>query len=196
MGWASEFGMGSLEHAVHAKGIGMANEISKWAGITLTDAVGRMLEESGKPIKAVSADMGKPYSTLCRELDPADEGAKLGVDTLYPLICSICGSTPETPPLPLQWLAARLGFRCVPVSRHQLDAEASPDAVRAMRVLVDFVALCEDRSASIEVVTAAYDAASYEVEKFACKAGRARQEKVAMPSLRVASKPSWWKIWR
>lgn len=178
----------------------MANEISKWAGITLTDAVGRMIEASGTPVKAIAADIGKPYSTLCRELDPADDGAKIGVDTLFPLIRSCSGSAPEIPPGPLQWLASRLGFRCVPVSRHQRngqDAEPSPDAVRAMRVLVDFIALCEDDNASIEAITAAYDAASYEVEKFASEAARQRDTNMALPSLRPEQTPhEWWKFWR
>ena len=170
----------------------MADVFSKWNGITLTDAVGRMLEESGKPIKAVSADIGKPYSTLCRELDPSDDGAKLGIETLYPLMVAACGPEPDEPPLPLQWLAARLGFRCVPVSRHQAEAEPSPDAVQAMRVIVDFIQLCENGKASIEEITAAYDAAVYEVEKFASKASRQRKNVFVFACLRSEPSQSWW----
>lgn len=87
-----------------------ARDSNKWAGVTLTDAVGRMIDESGKPVKAVAADIGKPYSTLCRELDPADDGAKLGAETLYPIIVSVCGQQPKTPPAPLEWLCHRLKF--------------------------------------------------------------------------------------
>lgn len=163
--------------------------ISKWNGITLTDAVGRMVETSGKPVKAIAADIGKPYTTLCREIDPADEGGKLGVDTLYPLCRTCCGERPETPPIPLLWLASRLGFRCVPVSRHCGDEDPSPDAVRAMRVIVDFFARCEDENATIEAITAAYDAAIYEVERFASQAGRERQVEMPLSSLRPVDSP-------
>lgn len=170
----------------------MARRVPKdLTNMSLLDAVNRMLEATGEAEKSIAADVGKPLSTLQRELNPHDDGSKLGVDMLFPLMVAACGRTPETPPLPLQWLAARLGFRCVPVSRHQLDAEASPDAVRAMRVIVDFVALCEDRSASIEAVTAAYDAAVCEIEKFATRAARERGGHIALPSLRRET--SWWK---
>lgn len=63
--------------------------------------------EGKKPAKQVAADIGKPYSTLMRELAPWDEGAKLGIETLIPLM----RSTGDT--RPLQYLAAHMGFRLV-----------------------------------------------------------------------------------
>jgi hypothetical protein len=88
----------------------------------MTDAVGRMIDESSKPIKAISGDIGKPYTTLCRELDPDDDGAKLGVETLYPIIVSVCGTRPLFVPAPVEWLCHRLRFAVLPFGFAEPDA--------------------------------------------------------------------------
>ena len=49
---------------------------------TLTEVIESMIDEGEKPIKAIAAEIGKPYPTLKRELNPADDGAKLGADAL------------------------------------------------------------------------------------------------------------------
>ena len=100
-----------------------ARNPNKWSGVTLTDAVGRMIEVSERPVKAVAADIGKPYSTLCRELDPDDEGAKLGAETLYPIIVSVCGPCPLVVPAPLEWLCHRLSFAPLPFGCAEPDAD-------------------------------------------------------------------------
>ncbi|GFK96144.1 hypothetical protein NNJEOMEG_04024 [Fundidesulfovibrio magnetotacticus] len=66
-----------------------------------------MARQSPKSIKSISEEVGKPYSTLMRELDPADKGAKLGVELLLPLMQS-CDSI-----APLRYLADRMGYRVV-----------------------------------------------------------------------------------
>ena len=70
---------------------------------TLTEVIESMIDEGEKPIKAIAAEIGKPYPTLKRELNPADDGAKLGADALLGIMAS-CGSI-----APLEWLADRLG---------------------------------------------------------------------------------------
>ena len=99
-----------------------ARDSNKWSGTTLVDAVGRMIEDSGKPVKAIAADIGKPYSTLCRELDPEDEGAKLGAEVLYPITLSVCGPRPGVAPPPLEWFAHRLHFTVHPFGCEEPDA--------------------------------------------------------------------------
>ena len=90
----------------------MTREISQPA--YLSEAVEIMVDGCGKPLKVIAADVGRAYSTLVRELDRADVGAKLGVDELTPLMRACCGERPEESPLPLLWLAEKFGFRLVP----------------------------------------------------------------------------------
>lgn len=71
---------------------------------TLSEVVSDMIENGNKPIKAIAADIGKPYSTLKRELNVDDDMAKLGADVLLGIMAS-CGSI-----APLEWLADRLGY--------------------------------------------------------------------------------------
>ena len=56
------------------------------------------------PLKAVAAEIGKPYATLTRELNPDDEGAKLGADLLLPIM-RVTGDVRM-----LEWLADKLGY--------------------------------------------------------------------------------------
>ena len=76
--------------------------------MSMSEAVRRMVDDSGLPLKAIAAETGKGYTTLYRELDSEDDGAKIGVDTLPLLIRACCGDAPQEPPLPLVVLAARL----------------------------------------------------------------------------------------
>ncbi|OLN24930.1 hypothetical protein DVDV_3788 [Desulfovibrio sp. DV] len=66
-----------------------------------------MVRSGPKPIKEVAHTLGKPYSTLMRELDPEDRRAKLGVETLLPLM-QACNST-----VPLRCLAEAMDHRLV-----------------------------------------------------------------------------------
>lgn len=50
------------------------------------DAVNQMIEDCGLPIKAIAEKVGKPYGTLKRELNEYDEGAKLGIELVVPLM--------------------------------------------------------------------------------------------------------------
>ncbi|MGD9610437.1 MAG: phage regulatory CII family protein [Desulfovibrionaceae bacterium] len=64
-----------------------------------------MVQNCPKPMKNIAAAVGKPYSTLMRELDPEDRRAKLGVEMLLPLMRA-CNSV-----IPLRHLAEELGYR-------------------------------------------------------------------------------------
>ncbi|MDY6233284.1 MAG: phage regulatory CII family protein [Desulfovibrio sp.] len=73
---------------------------------TLTEVARDALIYDGPqlPLKVVAAEIGKPYATLARELNPDDEGAKLGADLLLPIM-RVTGDVRM-----LKWLADKLGY--------------------------------------------------------------------------------------
>lgn len=79
--------------------------------------------ESPMAAKDLAVAIGKPYSTLLREVNPYDSGAKLGAETLL----QIMEQTHNTKPL--QFMADRLGFELVP------SRKASPQAPGAVPVV-------------------------------------------------------------
>jgi hypothetical protein len=74
---------------------------------SIMEVIQEMVRKSGKPAKSLARELGKPYSTFMRELNNIDKGAKLGVETLLPLM-QACGSV-----MPLRYLASRMGCRVV-----------------------------------------------------------------------------------
>lgn len=72
------------------------------------------------PAKVVAQEIGKPYSTLLRELNPFDENAKLGVETLLKIM------KVTRNPDPLRFMAEELGYVLVPAKPRQDDAPARP----------------------------------------------------------------------
>lgn len=84
-----------------------------------------MVQNSHIPIKTLAESVGKPYSTLMREIDPGDRGAKLGVDLLLPLM-KTCNSI-----APLRHMAAGMGYRVVSMR------EISPDKSTFHEELLD-----------------------------------------------------------
>lgn len=62
------------------------------------------------PVEArnIARAIGKPYSTLMRELNVYDTGAKLGADTLL----QIMQATRDIKPL--EFMAGELGYKVVP----------------------------------------------------------------------------------
>lgn len=73
---------------------------------TITELVQQMLiySEPKLPLKKVASELGKPYTTLIRELNPEDEYAKLGADLLLPIM----RITKDV--RPLQWLAEKMEY--------------------------------------------------------------------------------------
>lgn len=49
-------------------------------------AVHELVTQGKMPAKSVAIAIGKPYSTLLRETNPLDPGAKLGVETFMAII--------------------------------------------------------------------------------------------------------------
>jgi hypothetical protein len=73
----------------------------------LTRIVHTSILESPIPAKVIAKKINKPYSTLLREVNPYDEGAKLGVETFLDIL-KITGDT-----APLEYIANELGLELV-----------------------------------------------------------------------------------
>ena len=63
--------------------------------------------ESHIPAKVLAQKLGKPYSTLLREVNPYDMGAKLGVETFMEIL-KLTGET-----APIEYMARELGLEVV-----------------------------------------------------------------------------------
>ena len=71
-------------------------------------AVHELVTQGKMPAKSVAIAIGKPYSTLLRETNPLDPGAKLGVETFMAII-----ETGDSTPLNV--MVRELGYRLAPV---------------------------------------------------------------------------------
>lgn len=74
----------------------------------LIKVVHTVVLENEMPAKALADEIGKPYSTLLREINPYDKGAKLGAETLL----DIMQQTKDVSPL--MYMAEVLGYEMVP----------------------------------------------------------------------------------
>lgn len=106
--------------------------------------VNEMVGEDKQTQSLIAVKVGKAHSTLQRELNPFDKGAKLGVETLIPLMLA-CGSAK-----PLEFIAAAMGYAVVPVG-----ALANPDganmAEECLQVLprvTEFARVAMDKQAA------------------------------------------------
>lgn len=96
--------------------------------------VNQMAEDSGKSLVTIAEEIGKPYSTLKRELNEFDDGAKLGAATLLPLMRA-CGNSVK----PLEYLASRMGHRLVKMSDCESDKPTlAEELLDDLPVLADF----------------------------------------------------------
>lgn len=90
--------------------------------MSLREAISECVDASGIPLKKIAADMGISYSYLLRKLNVNDNEARISVDELFPLIVAVNGRHPTSAPLPLRWLAHRLGFDVLPFGYAEPDA--------------------------------------------------------------------------
>lgn len=77
----------------------------------LISAVHDLVLESGLGAKNIAAAVGKPYSTLLREVNPFDDGAKLGAETLVDIM-RVTGNIQ-----PLEHIAEQFGYEPLSHSR-------------------------------------------------------------------------------
>jgi hypothetical protein len=74
----------------------------------LTELAQRAVLNGDIPAKDIADKVGKKYSTLMRELNPYDEGAKLSPETLVELMRITKDITP------LKVMAESLGYKVIP----------------------------------------------------------------------------------
>lgn len=82
----------------------------------LTKIVHNIVLDNSVPAKALAKEIGKPYSTLLREINPYDTGAKLGVETLLHIMK--CTGNVK----PLEFMAEQMGYR---LERESIGTRAS-----------------------------------------------------------------------
>lgn len=70
----------------------------------LVQILHELVLENRIPAKALAKEIGKPYSTLLREINPYDSGAKLGVETFLQLMK--CTNSVA----PLEYMAEQMGY--------------------------------------------------------------------------------------
>ncbi|MDL2307519.1 amino acid-binding protein [Desulfovibrio sp. OttesenSCG-928-C06] len=71
--------------------------------------------ENRIPAKALAKEIGKPYSTLLREINPYDNGAKLGVETLLQLMKATSSVAP------LEYMADQMGYALAAKTQSRQD---------------------------------------------------------------------------
>lgn len=73
----------------------------------LSKLIHTIILNSPIPAKSLAEQIGKPYSTLLREVNPYDPGAKLGIETFVDIL-KITGDIS-----PIQYIADQLGYTVV-----------------------------------------------------------------------------------
>ena len=74
----------------------------------LISSIHDLVLESPLGAKAIAQAVGKPYSTLLREVNPYDTGAKLGAETLMHIMKTTGNVSP------LKKMASEMGYRLEP----------------------------------------------------------------------------------
>lgn len=75
---------------------------------SLAEVVQDAVFKSSFTAQELAKSINKPYPTLMRELNPYDLSAKLGAETLLAMMEQMKDITP------LEYMAARLGYKVVP----------------------------------------------------------------------------------
>ncbi len=93
----------------HRRSSKASNTISLHSGdktmTSLTEMAQKAVLESDIPTREIAARVGKRYSTLMREINPYDEGAKMSAETLVEIM-RVTGDISA-----LELMAKRLGYR-------------------------------------------------------------------------------------
>ncbi|MGE4194698.1 MAG: phage regulatory CII family protein [Pseudodesulfovibrio sp.] len=127
---------------------------------TLTEIIRDMVFNSGVPTKSVAKDLGKPYTTLLRELNPDDESCKLGADLVGPIMAA-CGDV-----TPLRHLACLMGFTLCQLEGLTPDKPTLADELNDdLQAVASYHRALLDDSASVERVMELLEQAKAELEE-------------------------------
>lgn len=76
--------------------------------LTLSNVCQDLVLQSTISAHDIAKAVGKPYSTLMREINPYDNGAKLGAETLLEIMRHTGNHQP------LEYMAEQLGLKVIP----------------------------------------------------------------------------------
>ena len=91
----------------------------------LSTLIHNLVLDNPVPAKDLAKAIGKPYSTLLREVNPYDAGAKLGAETLLQIMMQ----TGDVKPL--EFMADKLGYQLVPIADKDGVPHVTPGAFHA-----------------------------------------------------------------
>ena len=113
----------------------------------LITTVHDLVLESPIGAKAIAQAVGKPYSTLLREVNPYDTGAKLGAETLMHIMKTTGNVTP------LEKMALEMGYRLEPAEGMGSTVRALPGWTAVRFVFISGRALLAALPKSLGAVT-------------------------------------------
>ena len=93
----------------------------------LSSLIHNLVLDNPVPAKDLAKAIGKPYSTLLREVNPYDAGAKLGAETLLQIMIQTGDAKP------LEYMAGKLGYTLV--SSRSDAPKVTPGAFQASSAL-------------------------------------------------------------
>ena len=105
----------------------------------LSSLIHNLVLDNPVPAKDLAKAIGKPYSTLLREVNPYDTGAKLGAETLLQIMIQ----TGDTKPL--EYMASKLGYA---LSSKNEVPHVTPGSFQASAGAPEQTAAFEDTSAA------------------------------------------------
>lgn len=117
-----------------------------------------MADGAGKTRNIIAVEIGKEASTLRRELNPFDPGAKFGIESLVPYMNST-GSV-----LILNFLAERMGYRLERIDSAPDKSTISEEMCDTYQSIAAYHRCMSERR-PIEEVHAALEAATNELEQ-------------------------------
>ena len=90
----------------------------------LSTLIHNLVLDNPVPAKDLAKAIGKPYSTLLREVNPYDTGAKLGAETLLQIMMQTGDAKP------LEYMAGKMGYSLV--SRKSEVPHVTPGAFQGV----------------------------------------------------------------
>ena len=106
----------------------------------LSSLIHNLVLDNPVPAKDLAKAIGKPYSTLLREVNPYDAGAKLGAETLLQIMMQTGDAKP------LEYMAGKLGYKLV-ASRGDVP-QVTPGAFQSSGALPSVSPAFEEKSSA------------------------------------------------
>ena len=109
----------------------------------LSSLIHNLVLDNPVPAKDLAKAIGKPYSTLLREVNPYDAGAKLGAETLLQIMMQTGDAKP------LEYMAGKLGYTLV-ASKGEVP-QVVPGAFQTSGAIPPSAPAFEEKSAAEKV---------------------------------------------